>query len=447
MEAKLQGPYLLKLLAGPNQGAEIALNEETLLIGSGQTADIVLSDSLVAAEHVRIRVEKNVVTLLALAPGVAYKTRVLEVGKVEELELFTPVGIGTSYFVVGPRDARWPQFTLEELLSKEKEAIQLEATSHLAGKIRTLSDAALYGLLGAIVLAISLAFQLFWISPEKKESTESSGGTLHKKAGAKALNNHDLKNYIETLKQDKGLRVEQFENGDMLIAGYLDTFEELMQVERALRPYQQTIRLKLIDNEGILASAKEILQSIKVSMTPEALPKGGLKLTGYLTSREKFDELKERLMRDIPGLAYIEEALMTDKDILEKTEKLLASVGLEDKLMLGVDKGSLSLIGNLSVQQEDAWTRIYTTIRKELRPYLKVTQQVSILDDKAFLHWVFGDAVDSVTGGETPWVSLLNGQKLFVGAKLRYDYVLHSIEPNRITLTKSQSRLMFKIGE
>lgn len=444
MDANPKGPYLLKLLAGPNQGAEIALNEETLIVGSGDTADIVLSDSLVAAEHLQLHVENDVLTLTALAPGIAYENKILEPNKPQVLDAFKPVGLGTSYFVVGPQQAAWPEFTLEQLLQESKKEAKGKTSKRLAGKIKDLSDTKIYILIGAIAFLFALIFFVWMISGGE------DAVSFEQKQGARSVSSRkatfkELTSYLEKLQEEKGLQLESPDMGPILLTGYVKTFQERLDIERALRPYSDKVQVKLMAEGSILSSTKELLSMLKVSMTPEILPNGGLKLTGYAASREQFDMFKKRIMQDIPGIQYIEGDLVTAKDIREMAEAFLEEAGLKGKVGVGVQNDTLVFAGYLSQQQEDIWIETYTKIREALSRYLSIYQNVYVLKDKDFLRWVFGDNIDSVTASKNRWVSLVNGQKLFEGAKLEHDYVLTGIQTDRLIISKGSTQLVFMI--
>ncbi|RUW20436.1 EscD/YscD/HrpQ family type III secretion system inner membrane ring protein, partial [Mesorhizobium sp. M1A.F.Ca.IN.020.06.1.1] len=61
---------ILRVLSGPNQGAETSLEEGVWLIGASDTADLTFADPELADTHLRIAVEAGRIHIVALAPGV-----------------------------------------------------------------------------------------------------------------------------------------------------------------------------------------------------------------------------------------------------------------------------------------------------------------------------------------------------------------------------------------
>ena len=90
--------FLLKIVQGPNAGAEIALVEGVnLSFGSADDCDIILSDSSVAEKAFELEVTGERVT--AIMPD----------GKAVKLEPYHVSAIGTSAVVVGPQEGAWKE--------------------------------------------------------------------------------------------------------------------------------------------------------------------------------------------------------------------------------------------------------------------------------------------------------------------------------------------------
>ncbi|TIX34788.1 MAG: hypothetical protein E5V34_04700, partial [Mesorhizobium sp.] len=60
----------LRVLSGPNRGAETPLEEGVWLIGASDTDDLTFADPELAATHLRIKVEAGRIHIIAFAPGV-----------------------------------------------------------------------------------------------------------------------------------------------------------------------------------------------------------------------------------------------------------------------------------------------------------------------------------------------------------------------------------------
>ena len=90
--------YLLKIVQGPQAGAEIALVEGVATFGSSDACDIVLADSSLSPEAFAIEVSET---------GVALKE--LPDGEAKAIDLYTTFAFGNSSFAVGEDGAVWPE--------------------------------------------------------------------------------------------------------------------------------------------------------------------------------------------------------------------------------------------------------------------------------------------------------------------------------------------------
>ena len=83
--------FILKIVEGPNRGAEIALVEGVAVtLGKGDECDIVLADSTLPEEPLSIEANGDAVSVNG-----------------EQLEQFAVKTLGATSFAVGPADAPW----------------------------------------------------------------------------------------------------------------------------------------------------------------------------------------------------------------------------------------------------------------------------------------------------------------------------------------------------
>ena len=93
------GDWLLKIISGPHQGAEVLLKPGRLVVGSHPDCDLVLHDVLVAAQHFALTLEKGVLTVEPLEGRVFTQGKRVEArGTVREFGFVTA---GTTHLVLG----------------------------------------------------------------------------------------------------------------------------------------------------------------------------------------------------------------------------------------------------------------------------------------------------------------------------------------------------------
>ena len=105
--------FLLKIVEGPNKGAEIALvSGVAVTLGKGEDCDIILADQTLPQSPIRLEASDIGVT----ADG-------------EPLERFSVKTVGATAFAIGPDDAPWDPLVWEEVESRKTKDESPEAES------------------------------------------------------------------------------------------------------------------------------------------------------------------------------------------------------------------------------------------------------------------------------------------------------------------------------
>lgn len=163
--------FLLKVVQGPNAGAEVALAEgANLSVGSGDDCDIVLSDASIATHAAEIEVTNERVVV------------VLSGGRTVKLEPFHVTMLGTTAVVVGPADGPWRELVwprIEEIKELEAAIEEVAETKSEEGdkserKRHSFGALICYLFLILILSAIGWAF---WKYPEQSKDYTRKGWT------------------------------------------------------------------------------------------------------------------------------------------------------------------------------------------------------------------------------------------------------------------------------
>lgn len=101
--------FLLKVMSGPHQGAEMTLKDGEYLLGSDHSCDIVLNDILLSPQHLRLIISGNQISIVALAQPTYVDGLRVPIGP-RPLNLFQFLGIGSTQLIIGPPDrTQWPE--------------------------------------------------------------------------------------------------------------------------------------------------------------------------------------------------------------------------------------------------------------------------------------------------------------------------------------------------
>ena len=100
--------FILKVLTGPNQGAELELSAGAYMIGSADECDVNFSDALVAPRHLSVELSEDSIVAKRLDGKVFVDGKPM-VDTRQTIKFFQFVTAGSTYFLFGPAGREWPR--------------------------------------------------------------------------------------------------------------------------------------------------------------------------------------------------------------------------------------------------------------------------------------------------------------------------------------------------
>ena len=309
--------FILKIVEGPNRGAEIALVEGVAVtLGKGDECDIVLADSTLPEEPLSIEATGDAVTVNG-----------------EQLEQFAVKTLGATSFAVGPADAPWGELKWPakgEISRKDAEPQGKETQAEEAHGEEDLRDSATpreekadapepekkkHGCLGCLVVLVLLVLLLgvlAWLFratvrpyAEKvlayaRESLHVGGGTGGAGMGAA------LPMTLSEVASSYGLELEE-NNGQAKLSGNLKTRAERLRATAEAYEARPGVDLDLSDDESFRASADDALFTItEGAMKVVAATNRVLSIAGTSPSPFALKRILESLSADLPKLRDID---------------------------------------------------------------------------------------------------------------------------------------------
>lgn len=314
--------FLLKIVEGPNRGAEIALVEGVAVtLGKGDECDIVLADSTMPEEPLSIEAADDAVTVNG-----------------ERLEQFAVKTIGATSFAVGPADSPWGELKWPkkedisrkdaepaEAQSGEDESSRRDAEAQSAEEEEeNLRDSApqreekkRHGCLGCLlwaVLLVLLLAALAWLFratvrpyAEKalayaRESLHLGGWTGGSGIGAA------LPMTLSEVASSYGLELEE-NDGLAKLSGNLKTRAERLRATAEAYEARPGVDLDLSDDESFKASADDALFTItEGAIKVVAATNRVLSIAGTSSSPVALKRILESLNNDLPKLRDVDAA-------------------------------------------------------------------------------------------------------------------------------------------
>lgn len=296
--------FLLKIVQGPNAGAEIALVEGVnLSFGRADECDIILSDSSVADKAFELEVSTERVA--AIMPD----------GKSVKLEPYHVTLIGTSAVVVGPQEGAWkplvwPRPEKDETPVEREVEVEAESEESVPAKLRSCGCLVLAVLVIALLAAVGYACRKY---PEKTK--ECFGKARQCVVNAWHYTSEKMKSAngpapvaapkesLDAVAADCGFSVSRI-GGKTVAKGDFKT--RVARLEATARAYaaQPGVEVDFTDAESLSAAVGELLQLVsdgKIRL--ERLEGRKVFLSGHVASTGALESVLRSLGEDVPKVS------------------------------------------------------------------------------------------------------------------------------------------------
>lgn len=346
------GRWLLKVIGGPNSGAEFYMQAgSSYVIGTDpQSCDIVFHDTSVSRQHARITItpeESLLIEDLKSRNGVLINGNLIE-GR-QELPQSTIVTLGTTSFVVYDREGEM-QTIISPLLPSIVKVLQQEpakaepSPEPVSVKPESIPETAeepaltpaeallppkpprqfgpyivLTAIIGLFVLAGIGTSTLFHEKPVVMQTQENANELIQQ-----ALNSFPSIRW--TFNKS---------NGSLLLLGHVTTGAEkhrLMYKLGDLKFIKNIDDSGIIIDEGVLSEVNSLIannpewKGIRV-YSPEA---GQFILSGELKSRRQAEQLSSYLSLNFPYLDLLKKQIVVEEDVISQTQSWLRGAQLPD---------------------------------------------------------------------------------------------------------------------
>ena len=315
--------FVLKIVEGPNRGAEIALVEGVAVtLGKGDECDIVLADSTLPEEPLSIEASADSVTVNG-----------------ERLEQFAVKTLGATSFAVGPADAPWGELKWPEkgeVSRRDAEAQSKEAQSGEDESSRRdaepqsaeaegeemPSDSAppreekkRHGCLGCLVVVVLLVLllgALAWlfratVRPYAEKVLAYAWETLHFGGGTGGVGTGAvLPMTLSEVASNYGLELEE-NDGQAKLSGNLKTRAERLRATAEAYEARPGVDLDLSDDESFKTAADDALFTItEGAMKVVTATNRVLSIAGTSSSPFALKRILESLSVDLPKLRDVD---------------------------------------------------------------------------------------------------------------------------------------------
>lgn len=383
------GPWLLKVVSGPNNGAEFSMDIDTsYVIGTDPaTCDIVFNDVSVSRQHARLTLSKDaemIIEDLKSRNGTAIEGKTIQDKTI--LLPNTLVSVGTSSFIVYDREgerqtiispllpaivkvlqqdaekkeAAQRQSQEEEEAAKQAEKIAADASEPVpasASPSRTdkafmsIGTLIFLGILTGLFVVVGMGTMMLF----KSETIETPRIDI----------DQSLKDVLTPYPNVKYSFNKSI--GRLLLVGHVLTAVDRNQLIYSLQmlPFIKDIDNNVIIDEFIWQEINQVLSKTPnwkgvTVYSPEA---GRFIITGYLQTRKQAEQLYDYLSQNFSYLDLLERRVVVEEDVATQTSIILQDAGLRD-ISVKMANGEISLSGNILSGQKKALNESLNKIRE-----------------------------------------------------------------------------------
>jgi type III secretion system YscD/HrpQ family protein len=423
---------LLRVLAGPNSGAEAPLDAGNWVIGTGADADLTFAEPALAAAHVRIGIAATGLRITALADGVRVGATLLAPGAETDLPPLCPVGIGGTVFAIGPAGSDWTSVRTAEPVAPPPAAVEAgpgeppreaaapePAAAPPPGRSAAAVSPARRRLRWVLPLAAALALLLMgaglllalWGSPAPVPEA-----MVDPLARARAV--------IAALKLPDV--TAETANGRVAVSGYVPTASDLRALVNGLRAQGVDASMSVTSEASLVDSAVTVLKAYGLDVTVRADGPGRIALSGYTDDATKLKDVLQHLKMDVVGLRAINDGVVTLQRAREALDQALATAGLAGIVRVETVAGTIRVSGALDQAGMARWAGVAERFRSQFGQYVKLDTQFMT------------PAVAAPRGvhlGRAPYIVTDNGSRLGIGDMLGTSGRITAIRADGLTLS------------
>jgi type III secretion system YscD/HrpQ family protein len=376
------GRWLLKVVGGPNTGAEFYMQSgQSYVLGTDPVnSDIVFQDTSVSRQHAKITVsheETLTIEDLKSRNGVLINGEVIK--EPQQLDPSTIVTLGTTSFAIYDREGEMQTIIspllpsiVRSLQKEEHPAAAVDATTSGAGEKEgepapqplqepvlppqpqrnysaIILIAVIVGLFALAAIGTTALFQVQQVVTSPDQDAEAM--------------------IKQVLSPYSALRYSYNKStGSLLLIGHVVSIADKNHI---LYKLQEIKSIKSIDDKGMIIDElawNEVNTVLSdnpswrgISLhAPEA---GQFVLTGYLKTRKQAEELSNYINRNFPYLDSLKKQVVIEEDVLQSINYILNEKHLTG-VNVKINNGEVYLVGEVSSDKADMMQEVIAQVRQ-----------------------------------------------------------------------------------
>jgi type III secretion system YscD/HrpQ family protein len=449
--------FILRVLTGPNAGAEALLGERTV-VGSDESDDIMIGDGALAAGHFTIQVKVGTLILVVGDAPLTVKAEAKGKGAYQ-IAPFDLIKFGSTCCAIGPEGADWPAYDPSDLLppmpaaavpaappeaaespsppEQAAAAAETKAAPARSRRFPTRWAAAA----AAIVLVVGLG--VFWIEHQESDATtQASRQTAQEIVAAQAA---------------KGVTVRADGSDGLIAEGFVVTNEQQRRLRQALQEAGLAVKYRVASLEQQVSAARTIVAASGARLAVEGDPETGkIVLDGFLPDASQVDAIVRGLRRDIAELRPLETRIVTPETVRSQVVERLRAAGLDGSTNVEVAGNVVRIRGSLPEDGRKAVARVADELNDRWQGAVKVENATTGIGLAPAPVPITGGVIVKaspppakfiiIVGGRDGFVRDEAGRRYAVGDKLPNGEVVEDIRVEEIITSRDGVRYRYTFG-
>ncbi|ALJ56420.1 hypothetical protein AMD24_00232 [Candidatus Xiphinematobacter sp. Idaho Grape] len=462
------GRFVVRVLNGPHEGAEMEIPRDGVTIGSGEECDLILFDTQVVPRHAQLTLGGQRVVLCPLQ-GAVWLDMVSIKDKVELLDGAKQIiTVGNTHLAVGSLlpgegEAWWPAAGLSGGLpsGEESASSMVVQTAFPTEKSRRRNALLFIAVVGALLIFTTLEMSKHLGREKVARVQEMDRPVFLGTVTPKSMPGHSGSVVVPHLPIPKPIDpslfpleakvATQLSNEGVVFSWKIQGSKPQLRIwarggaesavaRRIISRFSPPLHYHIFDLSQVEASAAMLAQLSGLSLRVRIEPEGVAFWSGYLQHEKMWHDFFLHIVRELPLIQNHRCKIVFGNQLVKILQKELRQHGL--KVQPVASTGSVLLVGSLPKEQKEEWDSWMT------KAYERYASRVSLIDrvNSSIVAGVaskdfFPSRIVGVAGAEGPWVTLADGSKFFQGAKLKDGHVLEEITSSMLLLSGPEGAL------
>lgn len=409
--------HLLRILSGSNSGARTLLKLGEYIVGSSHHCDIILHDTHIASQHVKIIVTEEAMLLYPLVHPVYVDGK--EIGKTEyKLKHYQVITIGNVHFAIGSLKKAWPTLKRPNINTPEKDNF-LETNKYYPNRYSANKKKSQLNWLHVLLAGVSILVLANFLYFKPDMSSLFSTKTQEKQ--------------LSTLSQDldlPGVQIQTLNNGNIRVNGYVKNEKQKSQLLQQLARLEKPLTHRVWVDDQLVEHANYIANTFDETNIDFSMPEHGiLKASGFVNNANNWNKVRQNILSDVDGIANIEdEEVNSLKDQISKLRSYIEDENFADRMSIKLKDGELLINGELTDDEISRWQSLKISFASTYGNLPNMTENLQSPRSR------FKLAIKSVSVGKVPFITSKDDKKYMVGSHLGEGYYVKSITPDKIIL-------------